>query len=164
MAYTTIEENRISQFAGALRASGYMSASVSNFNASNTSYGNAYPISISSSIIETANASDANAITLTSVSLAPVEPNITSSQPTSSAYQYNGVSVLISTTLTIYNVMETSIKNQSLYPEYQYTSSFNYGNYAGIVVVTGYSTMSPYVSQSFAEILAQNTVNYYRNN
>ena len=162
-AYTTVQENKIVQFAGILRASGYIAASVSNFNASNVSYGDAYPISISSSIIEAANGSDANAIMLTSVNAASTEPNITSSQPTAFTYQYNGVAVPISTVLTIYNVREPSIKNQSLYPEYQYTSSFSYGDYAGIVVVSGYSTMSPYTSQSFAEILLQSTINYYGN-
>ncbi len=160
--YTTVERNNMTQFAGILRMSGYVSASISNFNASNVSYGDSYPISISSSIIEAANSSDANAIVLTSVSATPIEPNITSSQPTTLTYQYDGVDIPVSTVLTIYTIREPSVSNQGLYPEYQYTSSFSYGNYAGIVVTSGYSTMSPYISQSLAEIVLQNIINYYR--
>lgn len=162
--YVLISQSNLTNLSRGMAAGGYKAVSVAVFNATNITNESAYPQTVSSSIFVTASPSTAAALIggISNALEQDIEaPNGTATpvaiRLSTTDYSYSGVSVTITSMsgASRFNATPSGYM-PGKYALLESWSGFQYGDYAGIVVSTGYTHMGGNFSTLLAERLFQN--------
>lgn len=158
--YSTVKSGALTPMSSALQQSGYMYASVSEFDWQNASVNGIYPKTIASSVFilnSTASAAQAfqGQLSLASLQSGTGHTNTTVSH---SVYSYMGHSVAIYRISTIDVPSAADIAPNNGLPIYQSSGLFYYGNFTALITLNGYQSMDGNMSTMIAQELFRHMV------